>query len=116
MSDKIIIKSLRVSCFVGVPDDEIVEAQELKIDIVMKAKVNFSELNDDIEKTVNYAKVADAVVFICGEKPRRLIETLACDIADYLLLNFPLSEVEVGIDKFILPQTDFVRVEIKRKS
>jgi dihydroneopterin aldolase len=45
-----------------------------------------------------------------------LVETLAVEVAQDLLAGFPLRAVEVGIDKFILPQVRAVGVWIRREA
>ena len=45
---------------------------------------------------------------------RALIETLAEEIAAELLARFPLQAVELELRKFILPDTAFVAVRIRR--
>jgi dihydroneopterin aldolase len=67
-------------------------------------------LADDFSRTIDYAAVAVQVRDLAGARPRLLIETLAEDTADALLLHFPLRQVRVEVEKFILPDTDHVRV------
>jgi dihydroneopterin aldolase len=44
-----------------------------------------------------------------------LIETLAEEIAGLLMSRYALSSVEVEVRKYILPQTEFVAVKIRRE-
>jgi dihydroneopterin aldolase len=48
-------------------------------------------------------------------RPRRLIETLADEIAMALLTRFPLRAVNVELRKFILPDAAFVAVRVHRE-
>ncbi len=48
-------------------------------------------------------------------RPRRLIETLAEDIAAHLLARFPLRAVEVELRKYIFPDTAFVATALRRE-
>jgi len=71
-------------------------------------------LGDDIGNTINYAAVCAAVRQEAEAKPRRLIETLAGEIAELLLGRFPVTAVEVEVRKFIVPGTEYVAVSIRR--
>jgi phosphoglycolate phosphatase/dihydroneopterin aldolase len=48
------------------------------------------------------------------ERPRRLIETLAEDIAGVVLTRYPVKEVEVEVRKYIVEGTGWVGVRIER--
>ena len=60
--------------------------------------------------------VADRVRELAAEKERQLIETLAQDIATAVLGEFEVGKVRIEIEKFILPETDWVGVIIERPS
>ena len=96
-TDEIIIKGLRVTCHVGVPDEERAEP-----------------LEDDIGRTIDYHAVAVLAEQVAVERPRKLIETLAEDVADGILANFAVRQVTIEIEKFILPNTRSVGVKITR--
>lgn len=116
MMQEIHINGLRLSCHVGVPDEERAHPQELSIDLVLVPANDWSRLNDDIENTIDYAKVAAQMETLAAERPRKLIETLAVEMADFLLANWPLQQVSVLVDKKILPQTRSVAVKIVRQA
>jgi dihydroneopterin aldolase len=61
MSRKIFINGLRISCHVGVPDEEIAVAQELSLDVVLTAQQDWTDLLDDIAKTIDYAEVVTSL-------------------------------------------------------
>lgn len=113
--DSIEIRKLRVSAEVGVPDEEIAHAQMLEVSIVMVPVVSFDDLADDIARTVDYHAVALEIQAIAEERPRRLIETLAVDIAGTLLEHHALTRIEVLVEKYILPDTDCVAVRVVRQ-
>jgi len=114
MSGKIFINGLRISCHVGVPDEEIAVAQELSFDVVLTAQQDWTELHDDIAKTIDYAEVVAALEDLAQRKPRRLIETLAVEMADFLLDNYSLMHASVKVLKVILPQTRSVAVMVEK--
>ncbi|MFM2171035.1 MAG: hypothetical protein RI957_1264 [Verrucomicrobiota bacterium] len=114
MNQSILIHDLRVSCHVGVPDEELAVAQELLLHVEMTPIHAWDELHDDIASTVDYAKVVEQLEALARSKPRRLIETLAVDVVDFLLENHPLVRAKVTIEKFILPQTRSVAVVLEK--
>lgn len=107
---EILIDSLRVKTWIGVPDEERMEAQEIEIDIRIQPKRNFAEMQDDINLTVDYAAVCQRVSELAAERPRRLIESLAQEICEMILKEFAATSAEVEIRKFILPETGYVAV------
>lgn len=115
MNDTIEIRRLRVQAHIGVPDEERAEVQTLLITIRMVPGQGFAGLSDEISRTIDYHAVALEVQALAAARPRRLIETLAEEIADQLLAAHPLVSVAVSIEKHILPDTECVAVHIERR-
>lgn len=113
--DTIEIRRLRVSTRIGVPEDERAEIQILQVTLRMVPGQGFAGLDDDIARTVDYHAVALEIQVLAAARPRRLIETLAVEIADHLLAAHPLGSVAVTIEKHILPETECVAVHIERR-
>lgn len=113
-SDRIEIRRLKVSAHIGVPDEERAEPQVLLVTVVMTPSQGFDGLADEISRTVDYYAVAQEIGRLAAAKPRKLIETLAVDIADHLLGKHPLKHVAITIEKHILPDTECVAVHIER--
>ena len=114
MNDQIVIRGLQLSCNIGVPVEERAEAQSLRAHL--RLDVGPFPKDDRIDGTVNYKEVSDEVRKLAGEGERQLIETLAQDIATFILENYPVLHVRVELEKFILPETDWVGVIINRSS
>lgn len=114
MSDIIEIRRLRVTCLIGVPDEERAVEQNLFVTVKMTPSQNFDGLADEISRTVDYHAVSIEIEALAAARPRRLIETLATEIAGLLLGRHPLSRVAVTIEKHILPNTECVAVHIVR--
>ena len=112
--DTIEIRRLQCRTFIGVPDEERASEQTLRITLRLAPSQGFSGLHDDIRHTIDYHAVALEVQALAAAKPRRLIETLAVDTADYLLEKHPLASVAITIEKHILPDTECVAVHIVR--
>jgi dihydroneopterin aldolase len=113
-TDTIEIRRLKVETHIGVPAEERAAAQPLWITVLMTPSQGFSGLGDDISRTIDYHAVAVRIRTLAASKTRRLIETLAVEIADDLMLCHPLSAVRICVEKQILPDTDFVAVRIER--
>ena len=107
---EIVIDSLRAKTWIGVPDAERMEAQEIEMDIRIQPRRSFAEMQDDISLTVDYAAVCQRVSELTQERPRRLIESLAQEICEMILKEFAATSAEVEIRKFILPETRYVAV------
>lgn len=114
MSDRIIIRGLQLTCRIGVPDEERAEPQDLRAHLTLGV-ASFPD-DDRIEGTVDYKAVGDRVREVAKKTERKLIETLAQDIAAVILEEFQVLEVRVELEKFILPETDWVGVVIERSS
>ena len=113
-SDQIIIRGLRIACHVGVPDEERVQSQELLVHVTLFPVASAQPLEDDIQRTVDYYAVSLRLEAIAKKKPRKLIETLAEDFAATVLAEFLVSQVTIEIEKFIMPNTQYVGVCITR--
>src|SRR5437870_5627735 len=114
MADTILIAGLELRSRIGVTDEERSKAQRLTATLTLEPARDFRELGDRIENTVDYSKVCDAVKDIAASGERRLLETLAEEIASGLLEKFALSAVEVEVRKYVLPDTDFAGARIRR--
>lgn len=113
-SDTIEIRRLRVSTHIGVPDEEQAQAQTLWVTLHLTPGQNFDGLGDEIARTIDYHAVSLEIEALAAARPRRLIETLATEIATVLLGNHPLARVAVTIEKHILPNTECVAVHLVR--
>lgn len=111
---RVLVRGLEVMATVGVPDGERAAPQRLLIDLEVVPSRAFAELADDIENAVDYHALSLRLrqVAECGQ--RHLIETLAVDLADAVLADEKVAAVRVRIRKFILPDTEFVGVELSR--
>ena len=109
------IRRLRVVARVGVPDEELAVPQELRVSVTISIPTSFAEMADDLDKTLDYAALATGIQALAAARPRRLIETLASDIAGHVLDHPVAAAVEVTVEKFILPDTDCVSVRLRRE-
>lgn len=113
--DEIEIRRLAVETHIGVPDEERAKPQTLWITVRMRPSQGFDGLHDKVANTVDYYEVSQSLAGLAAKKPRHLIETLATDIAEFLLSGYPLSSVHVEVEKRILTNADSVSVRIRRE-
>jgi len=114
MDDAIIIRQLELRVRIGVPAAERRAPQRITLSLRLTPARPLAALGDDLANTVDYAAVCQAVRLEAESKPRKLIETLAEEIATLLLRDFPLRAVDVEVRKYILPGTEFVAVSLRR--
>lgn len=112
--DEIRISSLRLATHIGVPDEERATIQELEADITIRVSHRFESMQDDIAATIDYAAVATRLRQLAAQRPRRLIETLASEMAACVIEEFKAAAVEIELRKRILPDTDHVAVRVMR--
>ena len=105
------IVDLEVKSKIGVPEKERESFQKLLVCILFQIDDGFSELNDRIDKTIDYGAVAAEVVRVAEENRAQLLETLVSEIADTLMARFRMRHLEIELKKFILPNTRYVSVK-----
>jgi FolB domain-containing protein len=114
MRDCIHIEQLELTAYIGVPNAERATPQRLTVNLTLEPGRGFDRLDDDLAKTVDYFAVCEAVKALADARPRKLIETLADEIAALVLARFAVRTVEVELRKFILPDTAHVAVRLSR--
>ena len=112
--DTIEIRRLRVATHIGVPEEERANSQTVLVTVKLTPAQNFAGLADEISRTVDYYQISLEIETLAAARPRRLIETLATDIASHLLGHHPLAHVAITIEKHILPNTECVAVHLER--
>lgn len=114
VGDAILIDQLELQARLGVTDAERANAQRITISLRLEPNFSWAAIEDDVRRTIDYARVCERVKSIVAARARNLIETLAEEVASELLRDFPLRHVEIELRKYILPETNFVAVKIRR--
>jgi dihydroneopterin aldolase len=115
MEDQIHIEGLDLFAHIGVPEEERATAQRLRFSVTYWPLRLMPELNDEIERAVNYAAVCAELRKFVGQRSDKLIETLANALALHLLETFEIRRVTIGLRKYILPEVEFVSVIVTRE-
>ena len=92
MSDKIILKGITIFGKHGCTEEERQHGQNFKVDVELSLNLEMAGNTDQLAHTVDYSQVLFDIEKIVAGAPRRLIETVAEEIADTLLKNYPRVE------------------------
>ena len=99
MSDKISILGISGFGYHGVLESERKTGQNFSVDIVLKLELRNAGESDNLAHTINYAEVALLVHKRIVGEPVNLLERLAELIAQEILENFNVQEIEVTVHK-----------------
>jgi dihydroneopterin aldolase len=115
--DKIILYGMEFYGYHGVLPEERTLGQRFIVDLELELDLQPAGKSDDLELTINYARVYELVESVVKGTPRRLIESLAEDIAGAVLEQFPVAASTVRVKKPGAPvpgQFAWMAVEIRR--
>jgi dihydroneopterin aldolase len=117
MSDRIVLRNIRLEGRHGYYDHELERPQPFEVDVDLVLNLQPAGIDDDLEQTVDYGKVYDIVRQIVESTSYRLLEALAEAISHELLVAFPVAEVGVRVRKPAVQlggPLDYAGVEIWR--
>jgi dihydroneopterin aldolase len=103
MPDRIVIQRLEFEGCCGVTRDERQRPQLIAVDLVLDYDLSAAAKLDDVEKTIDYAKVAQRIVDIGTGRDARLIETMAERFVSMLFAEFPVERVRIWVRKLAPP-------------
>ena len=113
--DKIIIKDLEVDAHIGVTEAERVHPQRLLITVEMERDLYRSGTQGFAEtSTTPYDVVTDMIRKVVTERPRKLVEAVAHEIAGSILTHQMANAVNVEVKKFSIPRSQYVSIQIRR--
>lgn len=99
MSWQIKLERLATSGIIGVYAWERKQTQTLYVSLTMHADLDAAAAADDVALTIDYGAVATEVQALVASCEAKLIEHLAKRIADALLARYPITSIEVQVDK-----------------
>ncbi|MCL2366180.1 MAG: 2-amino-4-hydroxy-6-hydroxymethyldihydropteridine diphosphokinase [Oscillospiraceae bacterium] len=116
--DKINIKNLEVYAYHGVYPEEKKRGQVFVISAVLYTDLSAAGKTDDLTKTLDYGEISRQIKSFVMESQFDLIETVAQQLAERLLLQYPtLDKVWLEIKKPNAPlelSLETVSVEVER--
>ena len=99
MTDRIELRGLRVRGHHGVFDHERRDGQDFVIDITVWLDLDVAAASDDLADTLDYGDLAQRAADIVAGPPRQLIETVAGEIADGVMVDERVHATEVVVHK-----------------
>lgn len=107
MADRIELRGLRVRGRHGVYEHERADGQDFVVDITVWIDLADAAASDDLSDTYDYGVLAQRASDIVAGPPRKLIETVAGEIADDVMKDTRVHAVEVVVHKpsAHIPQT-----------
>ncbi len=106
MDDEIHIEGLEISLHIGVPEEERAAPQRLRFNLTLWPAGGMNRLGDDLERTVDYAAVCEAVKRFVELRRDKLIETMADGLALHLLEEFRIRRITIELRKFVQGRRD----------
>ena len=106
MTPTLSLVDLELLCHIGVPKEERAQPQKLLCTVTVPVpNLKKAAQTDNIQHTLNYFNLSQLLRKTAQAKERKLIETLASDLAAATFQHFPLEWIEIEIKKFIIPET-----------
>ena len=114
-SDVVFVKGLTVEAVIGVYEWERAITQPLLIDIALETNISKAAVSDEVNDALNYKAVCDDVSEWCQAIKAKLLEHLAGQIADKLLVKYNCHKITLSVAKpTAIQQADAVGVQITR--
>jgi dihydroneopterin aldolase len=116
--DRITLRGVRAHAHHGVYAFERERGQMFRVDAVLELDTRAAAVGDDLDKTVNYAELAQKLYAVLTGEPVNLLETLAQRLANVCLDDPLVDAVEITVHK---PEADLgvpfddVTVSIRRE-
>jgi FolB domain-containing protein len=108
------IEQLKILARVGVSKTERSRRQRLVLNITVWPARDLQDLNDAVERTVDYAMLCDETKKYFSSQSPKLIETLAEDLTAHLLRKFRVRKINLEIRKFVLKDAAYASVTVTR--
>jgi len=112
--DKITIKDLELDAHIGVTPAERARPQKLLLTVILERDLGEAGRTDTESTTTPYDQVVQSIKDVVSERPRKLIEAMALEVAREILYRRMAVSVTVEVKKFSIPRTKYVSVEIQR--
>jgi dihydroneopterin aldolase len=118
VTDRIVIRGLRVRGFHGVHDFERAQGQDFVADVCIEVPLATAAGSDSLAQTVDYSALVERLAGDIRGEPVNLIETLAERLAASCLANPAVVAVDITVHKPQAPvgeQVDDIAVTLRRE-
>jgi len=112
--DKITIKDLELDAHIGVTPEERARLQKVLLTVILERDLGEAGRTDTETATTPYDEVVQVIKDVVAERPRKLIEAMALEIAREILYRRMAVTVTVEVRKFSIPRAKYVSVELQR--
>jgi 7,8-dihydroneopterin aldolase/epimerase/oxygenase len=99
MTDRIELRGLTIRGNHGVFDHERQDGQDFIVDVTVWIDLADAAASDDLADTYDYGVLAQRAAAIVGGEAKNLIETVAAEIAEDVMLDERVHAVEVVVHK-----------------
>lgn len=98
--DKVFIKNLCINCIVGILEQERIHKQRLLVNIEIDVDLEPCAKTQDLNQSVDYAKVCELVSNYIKNKKALLLESLAYELCDLIFANFRVAQgIKLSLEK-----------------
>jgi dihydroneopterin aldolase len=97
--DLVYIKNLRVETIIGIYDWEREVKQVVSMDLEMAADIKMAAQTDNIGYALNYKSISKRIIKFVQEQKFKLIESMAEEVAQIVLIEFSVPWVRLRISK-----------------
>ncbi|NLK63061.1 MAG: dihydroneopterin aldolase [Fusobacteria bacterium] len=119
MSDKIIIKNMKIYGFHGVLEEEKKLGQNYFIDVIITKSLKKACLSDNLNDSIDYSKIYYDIVDLSNVNKFNLIEAFAENICTLIIEKYVVKKIEVTIKKPNAPingNFEYVAINITREN
>ena len=114
MTPTLSLVDLELLCHIGVPKEERAHPQKLLCTATVPVpNLKKAAQTDNIQHTLNYFNLSQLLRKTAQAKERKLIETLAQDLAQAAFTHFPIPWIDLELKKFILPETRHISFQAR---
>ncbi len=107
---------LEITCIIGVNPQERIQEQNLFLDINLYVDFGDSTFSDDINKTIDYTKIAEIATQLASSKKYQLIESFCHDLNNLFLDTFKIiQQSNITVKKpNALPKAKYAAYSMKK--
>jgi dihydroneopterin aldolase len=117
--DSLKLSGIKIFPNIGVTPEERAEPQECQADVVIRGDWSGAAAADDIARSIDYCLILEKIRAVAAAREYILLETLAHVIAQSVLAEFPVENVNVKVRKrpiVLRDILDFVEIEVEASS
>ncbi|MHB8254800.1 MAG: dihydroneopterin aldolase [Acidiferrobacter sp.] len=98
-TDILYLHDLKADCIIGIWEWERQTRQTVVLDLDMAVDIREAAIHDDIQYAIDYKAVAKRVTGFISASQFSLVETLAEQVAQMILKEFPVASLRLRINK-----------------